>query len=530
MNSFRQTRKFWLSCLMLSFTSISVAQTTSLGTVTLPLNRPKAQMESVADWSRSVLQAANTAWAETNAAQREKLLSAWAEATPSQMAYLTRVLQQNQSADTAQTIQTLKELFGIIRRITWQPADIPAMQRVVAAWVVVVPPLVKRIPSTELSATQRRHLEQVLVDLAYLSRESQLASPAARQTWQAEVKTLAGMLQHSKHSVKLVSLSVLEALGNDASAAVDQVSKALNDSDCFVRWAAVRTVQALGLSETTRQQLAKLENDSDVQVRQAVATALQKSVINSDAVQDTKGIPASTKADIVQQSVVTPPSSRALTENTTKLDDNKPVLANSTATKLEVPRMEIPQAEVPAAENKPVTKLSRKTESAKTVKPAPLPSLPVAKPLPTRKQPVTKEVQPATTTPLFGPAPLPVSQAKAKPPVQQTASVVPVSTPVEPKPTATTLWVSRLRQGSTEQQVQAVMELGKLGASASDAIPVMSEYLLRGDVVVRREIPLALAKMGKPARMATAVLERALQDQDTDVKVNAARALLELSE
>lgn len=530
MNSFRQTRKFWLSCLMLSFATISVAQTTSLGTVTLPLNRPKPQMESVAEWSRNVLQAANTAWAETNAEQREKLLSAWAEATPSQMAYLTRVLQQNQSVDTAQTIQTLKELFGIIRRITWQPADIPAMQRVVAAWVVVVPPLVQRIPSAELSATQRRHLEQVLVDLAYLSRESELASPAARQTWQAEVKTLAGMLRHSKHSVKLVSLSVLEALGSDASAAVDQVSKALNDSDCFVRWAAVRTVQALGINEATRRQLVQLENDADLQVRQAVATALQKSVTQNDAAHDAKGIPASTKADIVQQSVVTPPPSKVMIENTEKLEVNKPALASSTATKLEVPRMEIPQTEVPAVENKPVTKPALKSEEVKTDKPAPLPTLPVARPLPTRKQPATKEVQPATTTPLFGPAPSPVSQAKARPPVQQTAAVVPATAPATPKPTVTTLWVSRLRQGSTEQQVQAVMELGNLGASASDAIPVLSEYLLRGDVAVRREIPLALARMGKPARMATAVLERALQDQDTDVKVNAARALLELAE
>jgi HEAT repeat protein len=516
---------------MLSVASLGFAQTTSLGTITLPLNTPKKQMESVADWSKNVLQTANNAWVESNTVQREKLLTAWAEATPSQMAYLTRVLQQNQPADTAQTIQTLKELFGIIRRITWQPQDIPAMQRVVAAWVVVVPPLVKRIPSTELSATQRRYLEQVLVDLAYLSRESTLASPVARQIWQAEVKTLASMLQHPKHSVKLVSLSVLESLGSDASAAVDQVSKVLNDSDCFVRWAAVRTMQALGLNETTRQQLAKMENDPDVQVRQAVATALQKSVINSDAAPDTKGVPASTKTDIAQQSVVMPPlPPKALSEKTSKTEEAKSTSANSKNAKLEVPNKDVSPSNVPVIETRSVTKPAKKTEPAKVVTPAPLPTLPVSKPLPARKQPVSKEVQPATTAPLFGPAPSTVSQANAKPAIEQTAAVVPATATASTRPTVTTLWISRLRQGSTEQQVQAVMELGRLGAQAHDAIPVLCEYLLRGEVAVRREIPLALAKMGKPARMATAVLERALQDQDTDVKVNAARALLELSE
>ncbi|MBL8824470.1 MAG: HEAT repeat domain-containing protein [Planctomycetia bacterium] len=539
MKSYRQTSAYWLSCFMLCFTSIGLAQTTSLGTVSFPLNKPKAPVESVTDWSKTVIHTANTAWAETNAAQREKLLNAWAEATPSQMAYLTRVLQQNQPAETAQTIQTLKELFGIIRRITWQPADVPAMQRVVAAWVVVVPPLVKRIPSTELSSHQRRNLEQVLLDLALLSREGPLASPVARQTWQAEVKTLATMLQHSKHSVRLVALSVLEALGSDAADAKEQVTKALNDSDCFVRWVAVRTVQALGLTESARQQLTKLENDSDSQVRQAVLAALQKPVTGNDAAMELKSVPTSTKTEVVQQSVVTSVPAKPA-ESLTNVETPKPALTIREETKLEIPKMEvparievpakleIPKVEVPAVESRPMPKPAMKVETSSPAKPAPLTALPVQRQIPVRK-PVAKEL-PATSSPMFGPAPTPVSQTSTRPTVQQTAAVAPVNSPAPVKPAPTSLWLSRLRQGSVEQQVNAVMELGKLGASASDAIPVLSEFLLRGDVAVRREIPLALAKMGKPARMATAVLERALQDQDTDVKVNAARALLELSE
>lgn len=540
MKSYRQTSTYWLSCFMLCFTSIGLAQTTSLGTVSFPLNKPKAPVESVTDWSKTVIHTANTAWAETNAAQREKLLNAWAEATPSQMAYLTRVLQQNQPAETAQTIQTLKELFGIIRRITWQPADVPAMQRVVAAWVVVVPPLVKRIPSTELSSHQRRNLEQVLLDLALLSREGPLASPVARQTWQAEVKTLATMLQHPKHSVRLVALSVLEALGSDAADAREQVTKALNDSDCFVRWAAVRTVQALGLTESARQQLTKLENDSDSQVRQAVLAALQKPATGNDAAMDLKSVPTSNKTEVLQQSVVTSAPAKS-PESMSKVETPEPALGNREVTKPEIPKMEvparievpakleIPKVEVPAVESRPMPKPVTKVETTPPVKPAPMTTLPVQRQIPVRK-PIVKDTQSATSTPIFAPAPTPVSQSTTRSAVQQTAAVAPVNTPAPVKPAPTSLWLSRLRQGSVEQQVNAVMELGKLGASASDAIPVLSEFLLRGDVAVRREIPLALAKMGKPARMATAVLERALQDQDTDVKVNAARALLELSE
>lgn len=92
------------------------------------------------------------------------------------------------------------------------------------------------------------------------------------------------------------------------------------------------------------------------------------------------------------------------------------------------------------------------------------------------------------------------------------------------------MWIPRLRQGTAAQQVLAVRELAKLGEGAADAVPVLAELLLKADVTVRREIPLALMKIGKPARVANSVLERSLQDADTDVKVNAARALLELAD
>ena len=87
-----------------------------------------------------------------------------------------------------------------------------------------------------------------------------------------------------------------------------------------------------------------------------------------------------------------------------------------------------------------------------------------------------------------------------------------------------------IRHDHRANQVQAVRELGKLGGDAASAVPALAEMLLKGNVAVRREIPLTLMMIGAPARLAASVLERSLQDSDTDVKVNAARALLELAE
>jgi HEAT repeat protein len=90
--------------------------------------------------------------------------------------------------------------------------------------------------------------------------------------------------------------------------------------------------------------------------------------------------------------------------------------------------------------------------------------------------------------------------------------------------------ILKLNSARVADQIEGVRSLGKLGPQASDAVPPLAEKLIKGEALVRREVPLALMQIGRPAKMAQSVLERALDDQDTEVRVNAARALLELSD
>ena len=133
--------------------------------------------------------------------------------------------------------------------------------------------------------------------------------------------------------------------------------------------------------------------------------------------------------------------------------------------------------------------------------------------------------------PLFGPPANPVVPvSKPVPPAIVQPAAAPVVQKVEHRVNSVHLWLPRLRQGFAEEQVHAVREVGKLGVAGADAVPLVAEVLTKGPLVVRREVPDTLAKIGAPAKMATAVLERCLTDHDTDLKVNAARALLELAD
>jgi HEAT repeat protein len=121
---------------------------------------------------------------------------------------------------------------------------------------------------------------------------------------------------------------------------------------------------------------------------------------------------------------------------------------------------------------------------------------------------------------------------QAAPPLQTVVWRRPESQPVQSAPTVTIdvteLWIKQLGTGSGEAQVRALRELAKFKQNAGHYVPQIAELLVKGDVTVRREVPLVLLQIGAPAKAATALLERAMNDEDTEVKVNAARCLVEL--
>ncbi|MFT3882542.1 MAG: HEAT repeat domain-containing protein [Gemmatales bacterium] len=476
----------------------------------------KAETQPVGEWARQTTALVDSIWTEGNEAKRQKKLFDWAEQTPGQLAYVTRILSKNDEQQTGKVVVALKDLFGTIRRVTWQPGDLPYIQRIVATLSASVPQLVKNIAVTNLSAGQRRNLEQALVDLVLISKDAQINTPVMKQTWLAQVSNLAQLVRHPKTSVRLTALSILEALGTDAVPAGQLVQQALSDPDRFVRWAAVRTLGAIGVDASTRQVLAKMEKDEDANVRMAVQVAMQTPstpAVKTDAM-------AQTSRPAIDLTVpVQPPVTPSV--QTPAIDKNLSVPASTDGLN---ERQPAEQLHLPA----PV-KPAVPAQLPATLSPAPL------------QLPATKVEPKNEAIPLFAPppsTPAPVKQVPAKPipttqvvenKAIQTASVVtPVKTESRVDPAS--LWIPRLRQGTVDQQVQAVRELGKLGTSAASSVPTLAEYLLKGDVAVRREIPLTLMKIGAPARLATSVLERSLQDSDTDVKVNAARALLELAE
>lgn len=496
---------------LLSSIPCSAQTLVPLGSVVIPLSPAKTDTLPIGEWAKQTLVQVDSIWTEGNEAKRQKKLFDWAEQTPSQLAYVTRILSKNDEQQTAKVVVTLKDLFGTIRRVTWQPGDQPYIQRIVATWSASVPQLVKNITAANLSAGQRRNLEQALVDLVLISKETQISTSVMKQTWLAQVSNLAQLVRHPKTSVRLTALSILEALGTDAAPAGLLVQQALGDPDRFVRWAAVRTLGAIGIDESSRQILAKLEKDEDTHVRQSVQLMLQMPPKSK------------TKADAVAQ------SSRPALDLTVPVQPpvTPPVNAPAIDKTLSVP------ASTDGATERQSAELLPPPAPVKPAVPAQLPATMSPAPL---QLPATKAEPRSDAIPLFAPPPAsqaPVKQAPAKPAVaNKTIHPVAAITPLKPESSndPASLWLPRLRQGTVDQQVQAVRELGKLGTGAASAVPTLAECLLKGNVAVRREIPLTLMKIGAPARLATSVLERSLQDSDIDVKVNAARALLELAE
>lgn len=495
-------------------------------------NRPA--LEPVPVWGKRLIESINNVWTEGSPTRREVRLNELVEGTPAQLAYITRVFQLNDPVKSGQTIYAMRELFSLIHRVSWQSGDVPTLQRVIASWSVVTPQLVKMIGVPELSANQRRILEQALVDLAHVTRDARLGTPYAKETWQKETATLAALLKHPKTSVRLTALSVIEALGNDAQPITASVQQSLSDTDRFVRWSAVRTLTAIGLDANATKAVAKLKNDEDSLVREAVLVALQPAAPAVLAKEEAKPIPNSPLANVPALNVNVPISTAPEVRTAVTL----PKMTESKVTPPSKP-VELPvttsKREVPAATTKPSPAqpaVLPNSIPALPVEGAPV-TLPVLPALPAVKEPAGSEPQP-----LFGP-PIskniePVVKPKPATVIQPVAAASPPAPKqVEPKPTGAgslNLWLPRVKQGTVEQQVQVVREIGKFGAGAADAVPTLAEVLINGNIAVRREVPDTLVKIGASAKMATAVLERCLQDADTELKVNAARALLELSD
>jgi HEAT repeat protein len=89
---------------------------------------------------------------------------------------------------------------------------------------------------------------------------------------------LAEGLVHPDVRVRRSALDVLETSGSLAMPALPALTRALRDSDRFVRWSAVRTVGKLGpaAAPLTTADLTRLLRDPDEELRKAAANALER--------------------------------------------------------------------------------------------------------------------------------------------------------------------------------------------------------------------------------------------------------------
>lgn len=92
------------------------------------------------------------------------------------------------------------------------------------------------------------------------------------------IEELAKSVSDSNFRVRRTALETFELLGPEGSAFTTNIIKALDDSDRFVRWTAIRTLVEIG-SPSTAEALPKLKNllqDPDGDVRKAASLALSK--------------------------------------------------------------------------------------------------------------------------------------------------------------------------------------------------------------------------------------------------------------
>ncbi len=465
-----------------------------------PLASPAPFDESlVQNWAKRLMEQVNATWVEPNAVERESKLRQLAEDTPAATAFVTRALKRPEPQTQAAALMGLKDILGTMRRVTWRAEDGIYVQKVMASWSVLIPELVSSISSSEISVESRRSIGHILADLATLGRNPLFGSSYTRQLWQTHLTTLMQQTLHPKTTVRLVSLSVLESLAQDAASAKPAVLHALGDPDRFVRWSAIRALQTIGIDQKDMRIVATLQHDQDTDVRQAAIASIQAQPGGTEMLaQQQAAMPLRTTALGHSSKMPVPLATMSTTPPPSKAKSNEqaiPAKSSSAARAMLEPRK---APRTPAA--KP------KNELSVTIDPLPLQVSPIS---PLKSEPVAPTMAPAPvlTTPVI------IEPMAAKAESDETSKQV-----------------AQLRHGSPPEQVDAIRALGKLGIRAGDAVPYLAETMITGDVTVRREIPLALMRIGTPAKAALSVLERALEDADTEVKVNAARALLALSE
>jgi HEAT repeat protein len=512
--------------------------------------------------------------------------------------------------------------------------------------MAVVPDLIGALSDKEANADFRRQIGKTLIDLAAMTREPATTSEKARQIWQSQLTTLSDLTHHPKTTIRLVTLNVLEALGQEAAQAKPAIVQALGDPDRFVRWSAVRALEAIGLDQSSMQSLATLQHDPDVDVQKAAVSVLQAVSGGAEALalqQKTPPLKTAVLAEAGPKSPVATVKTPAMAKANAPANDAdtsskkiynkwvkatpKPADANQSTsaptTEASAPAVDSfakaksasgltpppaypaasPEGEALALRSAPIimpktfpsTAIRRAPEAfsaeiaevsppsnpiSKTAEPEPIAPKPEAVPLISSTTPL--DVQPSMTVPpatmpqlaaptsgmqrapeslqLSGSEPLPLwtpsapvlkgNEIKAAVPVAPPAPVkqpaiqpisaqitAPDPTPKKaPNPKSAELNqqlmtdILKLNSARVGDQIEGIRSLGKLGPNAADAVPPLAEKLVKGETLVRREVPLALMQIGAPAKLAQTVLERALDDQDTDVRVNAARALLELSD
>jgi hypothetical protein len=272
-------RRFPRSGFRLVVAALACAPTLAAAQETL---KPAAQSASatmdeaaVRAWAKNLVDQVYGCWMETSPKDRDRLLHRLAEDTPAAAAYVTRVLNRPEPQLRAAALTGVKQVADTMRRVPWRPDDQPHVQRIMAAWSVLVPELIAAIAAPETSVATRRALGQILTTLAAVGRDPIMASAYSKKMWQDQLPALGKLTAHAKNSVRLTALEVLASLEQDAAPAMPALIRAAKDQDRFVRWSAIRALQAVGMDQDALQAIAALQNDADQDVRRAAVAALQ---------------------------------------------------------------------------------------------------------------------------------------------------------------------------------------------------------------------------------------------------------------
>ena len=146
------------------------------------------------------------------------------------------------------------------------------------------PALLRMVRDTDLETRLSIHRAMEELAMARKAWKSQTAAydikdaPAFPVTMKEIIEELSKSVSDSNFRVRRTALETFELLGPEGAAFTSNIIKALDDSDRFVRWTAIRTLVEIG-SSSTAQALPKLRDllqDPDGDVRKAASLALSK--------------------------------------------------------------------------------------------------------------------------------------------------------------------------------------------------------------------------------------------------------------